>query len=115
MEDAFDREPGELFNKFHQQEPKLTKLSGNEINFISGTKSAKKSSRTTLSNQSTPCAPSSSRRSSTSNAIQNRKIHHLIPLHPKVTLMWKWYQALSLARKARLRSLGSSNALRSRI
>src|ERR1700730_5633632 len=22
---------------------------------------------------------------------KNRKIHHLIPLHPKVTLMWKWY------------------------
>src|ERR1700731_4714308 len=24
---------------------------------------------------------------------KNRKINHLIPLHPKVTLMWKWYKA----------------------
>ena len=36
---------------------------------ISGMKSAKKSSRTTPSNQSTLCAPNSSRRSSISNAI----------------------------------------------
>ena len=36
---------------------------------ISGMKSAKKSSRTTPSNQSMLCAPNSSRRSSTSNAI----------------------------------------------
>src|ERR1700731_4314072 len=27
---------------------------------------------------------------------KNRKIHHLIPLHPKVTLMWKWYQHLDV-------------------
>src|ERR1700730_3367038 len=26
---------------------------------------------------------------------KNRKIHHLIPLHPKVTLMWKWYETWS--------------------
>ena len=37
---------------------------------ISGTKSARKSSRTMHSNPWTPCAPSSSRPSSTSNAIQ---------------------------------------------
>jgi uncharacterized membrane protein YeaQ/YmgE (transglycosylase-associated protein family) len=58
---------------------------------ISGTKSAKKSSKTMPSNQSTPCAPSSSKRSSTSTQSRNRKIHHLIPLHSQVSLIWKWY------------------------
>jgi transposase-like protein len=38
---------------------------------LSGMKSARKSSRTTPSNPSTPYVPSSSRRSSISNAIQN--------------------------------------------
>src|ERR1700736_642563 len=36
---------------------------------------------------------------------KNRKIHHLIPLHPKVTLMWKWYNtAISRSSRVLLRA-----------
>ena len=45
---------------------------------ISGMKSARKSSRTTRSNPSTPCAPNSNRPSSTSSAIPNS----YAPSHP---------------------------------
>jgi len=59
---------------------------------ISGTKSARKSSRTMRSNPSTPCASNSSRPSSTSSARQTRAIHHLFPIYRQLTLISRWYE-----------------------
>ena len=58
---------------------------------ISGMKSAKKSSRTTPSNQSTLCAPNSSRRSSTSSAIPQwsnpSRLSPISPSHSNVEMV----------------------------
>src|SRR5450631_3187048 len=63
---------------------------------ISGMKSAKKSSRTTPSNQSTLCAPNSSRRSSTSNAIPQwsnpSRLSLISPSHSDVELVLQHFQ-----------------------